>query len=501
MKKRTKLPPAPEEELLKNYKKKLMGEAFLKSFMIGLVGGFLLSIPVSVISFITVYNTLWIALLVFGAGTVGFTLLSYFRYYRTNLRKTALRVDGVGLEERMITMVEYADKDDAIARRQRADAIQALKYVNVKQVKIPFPKTPFIALLLTAVVGICLMVTSTVNVVTASKNPLPDDDSPIETPVETEEEKIIREMIEELRRIIDEAKVKIEVKEKLHGMVDDLEARLRPEDSTEVKIAKISETAQKIHKILQEELSKTTIADELQKHDTTKKLGKAIESADMTKIEAAFRDMYDSITPLALAQKYEVLQQTADDILQSLEDATISPEEDALAKALKDLAQAMLDAIQIPPPPPDTGGEEDKVSDEIDQALQDAMDSAMDAIRDALEEQKEIEGTDQAIQDTMTDAMDKLGEEGNTDSEDPNENPSQGEDGDEQDPDESGVAHPDEEGDPAYWTVIDGQTPYTEVYKSYYEWALDMLTNGNLTDSERRIIENYLSILNIDGEE
>lgn len=490
MNKKTNSPLSEEEELLKDYKSKLRGEALVRSLIIGFAGGFLLSIPVSVISFITAYNTLWIALVVICVATAGLTALSYFGYYRTDVKKTAARVDGIGLEERVITMVEYAGRDDVLSQKQRADTQRALQYVEPKQIKMSFSGRTVAALVIVALLAVCLMVASTVNVVRANTPP-EDSIPPVEQVVETEEDKIIREMIEDLRRVIDEAKVKQELKDTLHGMVDELEASLRPEDSTEVKIAKISETAQKIHKILKDELSKTTIADELQKHDTTEALGKAIESEDMVEIEAAFKEMYDSIAPLVGEEKYDVLIQTANDIFQSLEDATVEPD-DELAKALEDLANAMLDAI---PEPPDLGGEEEKISDEINKALEDAMQSAMGAIQDALEDQKEVEGTDEAIQDTITDAMEQLGQENASDPKDENENPSQGEDG-EDESDETGPAHPSEDGEIIYDSVIDGETPYMDVYADYYEWVLELLTSGNLSESERRIIENYFNILN-----
>lgn len=498
---------SPEEELLKGYKKKLMGEAFLKSFMVGLVSGFVLSIPVSVIAFITVYNTLWIALMIFGLATIGFTILSYFKYYRTNIKQMALRIDGVGLEERVVTMIECAGREDALAQRQRADAKQALTNVNPKQVKIPFPKLPFIILVVSALIGISLMVISTVHVSVAKESQSPDggDNPAIAEPVETEEDKIIREMIEELRKEINEAKVKDEIKHTLHGIVDDLEAWLQrhPEATTDVKIAKISETAQKIHKILQDELSKTTIAQELQKHSTTKELGKAIATGNVDKIQAVFDKMYASIEPLRAQEKYDVLQQTGKDILNSLEDATIEPEEDALAKALEDLAKAFLEL----PPPPEGDGDEDKVSDEIDQAVKDAMDAAMDAIKDALEEQDQIQETDQTLQDTIKDAMEQLGyqdssdpdDDDNKQDEDPEDPDDSDDEKDKDKEDESGT--PDDGGELTFWTVIDGETPYTEVYDQYYQWAMDMLTSGNLTDSERAIIENYFNILNYDNGE
>lgn len=489
MKKKTKRQISPEEELLKKFKRKLTLEALLKSFIIGCVSGLMLSVPVSIISFITVYNALWIALVVFALGTAGFTALSYFRYYRTNVKKTAARVDGVGLEERVVTMLEFADRNDAIAVRQREDARRALQNVEPKHIKIPFPKLPVIVLAATAVVAICMMVASTVHVVKVNEAAAEGPAAAGET-VETEEDKIIREMIEELRKIIDEANVKTEIKDKLHAMVDDLEARLYPTDSTEVKIAKISETAQEIHKILQEELSKSTIADELQKHDTTKTLGEAIESEDITKIEAAFREMYDSIAPLAGAQKYDVLEQTANDILQSIEDATVKPD-DELRKALEDLARAMLDAI---PPKPEDVPDKDAESDKINEDIKEAFDAALDAIKDALEHQKETEDTDQALQDAMHEAMDKLGNS-DPDKEPEEEDPNDKKPDDGEEEDENGPSRPGEDGKLIYDTVLDGKTPYIDVYDDYYEWAVEMLTSGNLSDSERQMIENYLKIL------
>ncbi len=504
MSKKQKRPLSDEEKLLVKFQKKLQLEAVMKSLIIGFVCGFALCIPVSIISFIAEFNTIWISLGVLVAGALGFAFLAYRKYYRTNMKKTASRVDGVGLEERMITMLEYADRDDALAKRQREDARRALSEVELKHVKIPFPKTAVIAVAVAAAIAVVMIVTSTVHAVRAEE--AASSTPPIEQPVESEEDKIIREMIEEIRREIDDAKVDLSLKNMLHGMVDDLEDSLKPTDTLDVKIAKVSDTAQKIHKILQDAMSKNTIADELKKHDTTRELGIAIASGDMTKIEAAFKKMYDSIQPLVGQEKYDVLIQTAEDIFQSLEDAGYrepkkdkksavsasaadDKKEDKLAKALEDLANAMLAAI---PPPEEGEGDEDKVSDEINQEIQDAIDSALGAIKDALDEQDEVDSTDETIMDTIKDALDKLGDS-SSDSDD-EKDPDEEEEKDESS--ETGPANPDENGDIVYDSVIDGKTPYMDVYEEYYKKVLELLTSGELTEEERIIIENYFNILN-----
>ena len=132
-----------------------------------------------------------------------------------------------------------------------------------------------------------------------------------QAPELSEEDKIIKQMLEDLRKIIADAKIQTSLRDKLNGMVDE---SLKPTDTTEVKIAKISETAQKIHKILEND-----IPYQLQQHDTTKMLGEALDSGDITKIEKAFEDMYNSIAVLAGQKKYDQLKQTAEDIASVLQ--------------------------------------------------------------------------------------------------------------------------------------------------------------------------------------
>ena len=55
-------------------------------------------------------------------------------------------------------------------------------------------------------------------------------------------------------------------------------------------------------------MAETTIPEELQKHDTTKELGKALESGDIKIVETAFKNMYDSIHVLVGAEKWLELQ-------------------------------------------------------------------------------------------------------------------------------------------------------------------------------------------------
>lgn len=470
---------AQEQRILKEYQAKIKREAALKSAVLALIVGFFLSLIVSVISYVTLYNALWISLSVWLAAAIGFFMLFYKKVFRVSLKTTAARVDTIGLDERVITMVDLAGSEDFIARKQRENTQAALSAVSPRQLKTFVSKLSVLALSLIAFCSIFMMTFSTVRA------------EEYQPPVveQSYEDKIIQDMIDDLREIISEAEISQELKDKLNQMVDDLEASIKPTDSTEVKIAKVSETSQKIHSLLQAELSKTTIAEQLKKHDTTKTLGKAIGSGDPTKIDEAFDMMYDKIVSLTGQQKYDELIQTGTDIKDSLKKASDIKKGDPLYEALDKLADAFLN---IPVPPP-MGGDDQ----EMDDAVQDAIDDAKDAIKDAIEDQGKIEDTDDAIQDSMNDAMENMGKEDNEGDEEGDNQGGEDEEkpgDDEGEENNGGPQHPTEDGEIIYDAIIDGETPYMDVYEEYYEKAMELLASGTLSDEMRQVIENYFKI-------
>ncbi|MDE7168367.1 MAG: hypothetical protein K2O28_05935 [Clostridia bacterium] len=479
MAKTKKRPLSPEEKLLRGYQRKLTVEAIIKSLVLALIAGFMLCILVSIISFATKFNALWISLGVWAAATAGLSVLFYFKIFRTTLDKTASRVDGMGLDERVITMIEFAGSDNVIAKAQRRDTAEILQSVTPKHMK--FAKTKIFIVLASclaaiAVAAVPMMVVSTVQAVAYEKEQAEAAAKGEEEPELSEEDKIIKQMLEDLRQEIADAKIQKPLRDKLNGMVDDLEKSLKSTDSKEVKIAKISETAQKIHKILQND-----IPYQLQQHDTTTELGKALDTGDIKKIEAAFEKMYDSIHVLASEQKYDQLKQTAEDILQSIDDAEAVDED--LKDALEKLAKAFLAAI---PPPPEQGGEEPKSDDEVDQAVQDAIQEALGSIKDNKDD---IDQLDKDIQGTISDALESLGQE----TPDPEEEEKKDEETGDTDVSPS---NPNIDGELVYDSVIDGKTEYDKVYGKYEREALEqLLASGNLTDEERQIIENYIGLL------
>ena len=95
----------------KKYLAKLRFEAFLKSLFSGLAVGFIANFIAALVIWFTPYNEIWISLTALGVVTVVATAIFYFKTYYPSVMANARRLDKLGLEERLITMVEYENDD------------------------------------------------------------------------------------------------------------------------------------------------------------------------------------------------------------------------------------------------------------------------------------------------------------------------------------------------------------------------------------------------------
>ncbi len=126
-----------ETKLFEKYRNRLVKEGIIKSVMFGLIAGFVTDFIVTLVSWLCNYKYgLWLGLgLGLGiAAVVGAVL--YFVKFRPSDKEVAKRVDALGLEERMITMLELENDNSYIALRQREDAKIHAKTTNQKSLKI-----------------------------------------------------------------------------------------------------------------------------------------------------------------------------------------------------------------------------------------------------------------------------------------------------------------------------------------------------------------------------
>jgi hypothetical protein len=97
---------------------------------------------------------LWVALGVFVALTAALIPLFYFLLFRPNTMAVARRFDKLGLDERLITMLELEQDTSYIAVKQREDAKAALAKTKVSALKLSIP----LFIILSLVAGLALSV-------------------------------------------------------------------------------------------------------------------------------------------------------------------------------------------------------------------------------------------------------------------------------------------------------------------------------------------------------
>ena len=130
------------KKLFDKYYSRLVWEGAIKALICGLVIAFSAMIVAATITWITAYNgALWVTL-VSGIATLTISApILFFVLFRPTTEGIAKRLDGLGLEERLITMLELEKDESYIAMRQREDAKAKLNAVGVKQVKLGVSKT------------------------------------------------------------------------------------------------------------------------------------------------------------------------------------------------------------------------------------------------------------------------------------------------------------------------------------------------------------------------
>lgn len=110
----------------------LVKEGIVKSALFGAIAGFGVGFIIAFVTWFTDFNGLWLALGMLVAVTATVSVVLYFKVYRPNNKAVADRLDRVGFDERMITMLELENDDSYIAQRQRADAMGVVEKAAAK---------------------------------------------------------------------------------------------------------------------------------------------------------------------------------------------------------------------------------------------------------------------------------------------------------------------------------------------------------------------------------
>ncbi|MCL2847668.1 MAG: hypothetical protein FWE13_02835 [Firmicutes bacterium] len=124
------------KQLFKKYHRRLMVEGIIQALLCGIAVGLALAIIPAVIALFYNVSGVVMALIVLAGGIVVATPIFYFVFFRPTIDIVAHRVDRLGLEERVITMMEFQDDNSYLVKVQREDAKKCLSNTSSKKLKI-----------------------------------------------------------------------------------------------------------------------------------------------------------------------------------------------------------------------------------------------------------------------------------------------------------------------------------------------------------------------------
>lgn len=121
------------DELIKLYRKRLVKEAVFKAVLSALVLALAAVAVCGIIFWLVDFKLVWICAVVFALVLGGAAPALYFLKFRPTEKSVAKRIDkDLGMEERMITSLEFKDSSEVLACAQRANAVSALRMQGVR---------------------------------------------------------------------------------------------------------------------------------------------------------------------------------------------------------------------------------------------------------------------------------------------------------------------------------------------------------------------------------
>lgn len=158
-----------QKSFFQKHHKRLVTEAVLKAVLCGALAGFCADFLAALVAWFFDLGGIWLAIGIGAAVGVVTGVILYFAKFRPSIEDLAKRVDRLGLEERMVTMLQLQQDDSIMARLQRENAKEHLKDVEDRKLRLRMPKS-VIAL---AVIALVLCSGMTTVLALAEENILP----------------------------------------------------------------------------------------------------------------------------------------------------------------------------------------------------------------------------------------------------------------------------------------------------------------------------------------
>lgn len=126
------------DPIFKNFYARVKLNAIIKAVLLGLISGLSSLALIFLVGWFTgiSFNFLWCGIVLSFAIAIFCGYLGYRIKFYPTAAVVARKADELGLEERIITMVELEGDPTYIAQRQRSDALAALNIVRAEMIKI-----------------------------------------------------------------------------------------------------------------------------------------------------------------------------------------------------------------------------------------------------------------------------------------------------------------------------------------------------------------------------
>lgn len=124
-----------KNKTLNDFYARLKKEGIIKAILFALAVSFAVLLITAGACWFTDFGGYWLCIVLFVLSFGATMPLIYYFKFRPTKKYVAKRVDKLGLDERMLTMVEFEDQDSYIYRRQREDAEKTLQKYNSSLLK------------------------------------------------------------------------------------------------------------------------------------------------------------------------------------------------------------------------------------------------------------------------------------------------------------------------------------------------------------------------------
>ena len=141
------------KQMMKKHYLRLVLEGVFKSLLAGLAIGFAANFLTALLGWVFSFGGIGLAIGIGAAAWVIGGVLMYLLKFRPTISDTAQRMDRLGLEERMITMLEFEHDDSYIASVQRENAKASISLIEGRKIKIRIPKVVVCLVVVAAVLG------------------------------------------------------------------------------------------------------------------------------------------------------------------------------------------------------------------------------------------------------------------------------------------------------------------------------------------------------------